>query len=348
MQERVRLDHERIEKIGYLIKSLRIPPAEETESLGTRLDWDELGNLLFLVVAICHQTSPRNGVVLRGTVNGERLFGWNYLLQKWLSFAEGHRATLTPYWMSGCTANAVRDVLSDSQEGSTVTGPEMRAALIRDLGDVMLRDRTEFVAEYYHRTSGMLLEKTVSPERLLSAIEESNRDGFLLRELSRFEAYGRDPLRKKLFLFLILMRRLAGWRYHDPEHLGPPIDYHEVRGGLRTGCIVIADPLLLQKVQSDMPLTAEEDVLLRRAQFQAVMRLSRISGKTSDEVHRLHWNIFRNCCRRDEVHCSACGNHPHCNLFPLYPQCVFAPHCRSSAASLTDMLKDPIIDTVFY
>lgn len=348
MPEKVRLDLERIEKISALIKSIHLPEIEETESIATKLDSKELSNLFFLVVAICHQTTPRNGRALKGTVNGERLFGWNYLLQKWLSFAEAYRATLTPYWMSGCTARAVEEILYDDREGSTITGSEARGALIRDLGRVMLKDRTECMVEYYYRTSGKLLERRVPPEMLLSALEENSSAGVLLRELTRFEAYGRDPLRKKLFLFLILMRRYANWRYFDPAHLGPPIDYHEIRGGLRTSCIVVEDQELLRKIKSGGMISSEEDILLRRAQFQAIMRISSISGETPDKIHWFHWNLFRNCCQRNEVHCSSCNAHPHLTIFPAYPQCVLSSSCKSSGLLLSDMLEDPIVDTVFY
>ena len=56
----------------------------------------------------------------------------------------------------------------------------------------------------------------------------------LLNTLGNFSAY-RDPVRKKSLFFLSLLRNSGLASFSDDGNLGPPVDYHEVRGHLRIG-----------------------------------------------------------------------------------------------------------------
>ena len=64
------------------ILSARDLPAEEEQSNLPDLPRDLVPNFLFLLVAISHQTSPRQSDPLEGFVRGVYRRGWEYLFAK--------------------------------------------------------------------------------------------------------------------------------------------------------------------------------------------------------------------------------------------------------------------------
>ena len=94
------------------------------------------------------------------------------------------------------------------------------------------------------------------------------------------------------------MRNTGLWTYKDPENLGAPVDYHEVRGDLRIGTINVLDESLKSKLLKGEPVTAEEDIALRGAVFNAIMFLSDETRlRNPSQLHYLFWNVFRNFSR---------------------------------------------------
>jgi hypothetical protein len=155
--------------------------------------------------------------------------------------------------------------------------------------------------------------------------------------LSFFRAYD-DPVHKKTFFFLALMRNSGLWVYTDGKKLGAPVDYHEVRGHLRIGTVQINDEELRAKLLSGRQVSAEEDVLIRDAVYKAIMFISDCSGlHNPSQLHYLFWNVFRSCCTRDSPHCTSCPS--SCSLperyVPLasFPEgkrrCPFSTVCQS-------------------
>jgi hypothetical protein len=175
----------------------------------------------------------------------------------------------------------------------------------------------------------------------------------LLNLLAQFRAY-EDPVRKKSFFFLALMHNAGLWTYDDPEQLGPPIDYHEVRGHLRIGTVEVRDPDLHASLVAGREVTAEQDISIRRAVLRAVMLLSEFTGlRNPSQLHYLFWNVFRSCCTRKNPHCNSCL--PTCSLpdryvpLALLPggrRCPFSPVCQSVGRE--PKLLDHIIETEYY
>jgi hypothetical protein len=160
----------------------------------------------------------------------------------------------------------------------------------------------------------------------------------LLELLSVFRAYN-DPVHKKSYFVLALMRNAGLWTYVDNERLGPPVDYHEVRGHLRIGTITVHDPALREKLVNGVEVSFEEDILIRQAVHDAIMFLSEETGlRNPSQLHYLFWNVFRSCCTRESPHCLRCP--ADCKLparyVPLAIQpdgqrrCPFTSVCQSS------------------
>ena len=83
------------QRLGRLLAARTIPKDEEESTLAG-FSREEIGNFYLLLVAICHQTSPRGRPPLEGTVNGVHLRGWDYLSAKLEAAARSNRELLGP------------------------------------------------------------------------------------------------------------------------------------------------------------------------------------------------------------------------------------------------------------
>ena len=277
---------EACDRVARVVASLPLPADREETSL-PELPRAVVGNFFLALVAICHQTSPRRRPPLEGTVGNVRRRGWDFLLARFEALAAEDLQLLTPARWAVLTENDVRSFFYDPELGDRLTDPAGRADLLRDLGITMMSRGWSTAAQVYEYCDGRI------------AAGHPN----LLEALSSFEAY-QDPVRKKSYYFLALMRNSGVWRYSDDEALGPPVDYHEVRGHLRLGTVRVVDPLLLEKIRAGREVTADEDVAIRQAVLDAIVRISERSGvRNVIRLHYFFWNLFRGVCTRDLPQC---------------------------------------------
>lgn len=307
--------------LAAFLRSRTIPEDREDSSL-KGFTSPQIANFYLLLVALCHQTSPRGKEPLEGTVGERHLRGWDYLSAKLEVKARINPAILSPKYWAGLTERDLRGLFRDEKLGERLSDPADRAVLIQDLGRKMLRHSWESADQLHALCSGRIASG--SPN--------------IVEHLAQFRAYS-DPVRKKTFFFLALMRNAGLWIYADPENLGAPIDYHEVRGHLRIGTVKICDPDLRSKLLAGKEVTAEEDIGIRQAVHQALMLVSEYSGlRNPSQIHYMFWNIFRSCCTRDNPHCSSCPQ--TCSLparyvpLALFPDgtrhCPFSKICESA------------------
>jgi hypothetical protein len=322
---------EACDRIANLLRTKNIPLDQEESSL-PGFHQELIGNFFLALVAISHQTSPRGRPPLEGTIGGVRRRGWDYLFARLEEAARRDPVLLAPERWSQLSTDDVSQLFRDPELGDRLSKPELRTELLRDLGLKMMGQGWSFADQFYHHCNGRV------------AAGNPN----LLQVLSRFRAYN-DPVRKKPFFFLTLMRNSGLWRYADDDALGPPVDYHEVRGHLRLGTVCITDPELLGKVWTGRQVTAPEDVAIRQAVHDAIMEISERSGlKSPSQLHYLFWNLFRSICTRDEPQCFALK--PSCSLPDRYmhlvdnqagKQCPFSSLCPSAGR------PNPICEHVF-
>ena len=335
--EQVVVDYERCRRLGQFLDSLNFRlPEEELEP--EDIPAPDARMFYFALVAICHQTSPIGKPRLEGTVDGKFYYGYEYLYERWMVAAKADLCILGREWLRTAQAGDVITILHDRERGSTISDPDGRAELLRDIGRKMLLDGVRHVDEYYEKSGGWLRD-------------HDGRPG-LETLFSRFEAYGKDPVKKKLTFFFILMKRYGYWEYRDSENLGAPVDYHEMRLHLRLGTANVLDQQLLAKINSGQVLTSAEDVTIRQAIYDAIFEISRSSGRIPADLHNLFWHMSRNCCRRDETHCTSCSKHgslPVRYVALLTEQkCIFADNCRSASLPHAEKIKEPLVDTELY
>lgn len=340
--KQVRVDYLRCSQLSRLLRRIVIPSASQhySHNLPQGLSEPDIRMFYFIVVAICHQTSPIGKPRLEGMINGELLFGWDYLQAAWMRAALADRSILTREWLLNAAPSDIVYILYDNERrcGSHITDPEGRALLLNDMGRMLFRDEATHPDAYYE-FSGRKIRDT------------ENRFG-LDSLLSRFQAYGKDPVKKKLSLFLILMHRYGFWKYEDTNNLGAPVDYHEMRLHLRLGTVVIEDSYILNKVALRKILSADEDVIIREAVSEAIFKIAEYAGVTPPDAHNFFWNMARNCCRRDETHCVECKSHPALperhEVFVARKRCVFSDDCVSAKLPHHDKLQEPLVDTDLY
>jgi hypothetical protein len=335
--EPVVVDVEACRRLAGLLKSHTIPTDRE-DSCPLWLSSEGVGNFYFLLVAICHQTSPRGRQPLEGDIGKRHLHGWDYLSAKLEAAARLDLQILSPDYWARITAQDVGELFRDETLGDRLSDPAGRALLIRNLGQKMLQRSWICVDQLYHAACGRLA--TGSPN--------------LLDLLAQFRAY-EDRVRKKSFLFLALMQNAGLWVYADPDQLGAPIDYHEVRGHLRIGTVQICDPDLRAKLVEGQEVTGEQDVCIRQAVHKALILVSEYSGlRNPSQLHYMFWNVFRSCCTRESPHCNSCP--PTCSLptryvpLALFPggvrRCPFSIVCES--AGRESKLVEHTVDTDYY
>ena len=312
----VAVNFENCAKLAEWIRSRDIPLDREESSL-PGFSSEQIANFYLLLVAISHQTSPQNQPPLEGTVAGHYRKGWDYLLSRFEERARIDPATLTPDCWARISPNELEVQFRDQNLGTRLHDWATRATLINDIGRVMLRHGWVSAQDIYAAAAGRI--GTGQPN--------------LIALLSQFHAY-RDPVRKKIYFYLALMHNTGLWTYRDPDQLGAPVDYHEVRGHLRIGTVQISDPNLRDKVLNHREVTQNEDIRIRQAVHEALLFLSERSGlRNPSQLHYLFWNIFRSCCTRSNPHCCSCP--PNCSLPQRYvPLAVFpdgSRHCPFSA-----------------
>lgn len=311
----VRIDVDACERIAEVLRHGTIPDSQEEFAL-PELSKQVASTMCLAAVAICHQTQA-----LCGVIDGATYRGWDYLLRSLVAFVHAHPDALTPLRLRETSAIDLLVMCRSGLAGDTLRDPEPRASLLRDLGEVMFREGWSSAHEMYSASSGHVAAS--SPN--------------LLQLLEKFRAYN-DPVRKKSYFLLGLLQAFGVWSYVDPENIGPPVDYHEVRGHLRLGTVRIVDPELEKRLRAEQPVSQLEDVAIRRAVRDAIVAIATHIGKHSAmQLHYLFWNLFRSVCRRQDPFCLECpseglvpSRYRHFLHMHKSPRCPFSAVCPSA------------------
>jgi hypothetical protein len=294
-------------------------------------------NAWWAMVAINQQTTPIVGPALRGTVAGTFLRGWDYLLQKAIHATNADPKMFTRAWLLAVTPEMLREIYLDEKEGDTLSQIDARAELLVDLGKFLKRRKWQSVQEAYNASGGYIMR--------------ADGNG-LVQILSEARAY-QDPVQKKFFYLLAIMRNQGFWNYNDEFRLSTPVNYHEQRGHLRLGTVKILDQGLVAKIKRRDEITEQEDIDIRETVKKAIELIAQLLNATPPMMHYYFWNHFRNCCARDAPHCIRCSE--KCTLPSRYRHeqahgrtCIFVGTCESAGKPIKDMLLEPRLDNTIW
>jgi hypothetical protein len=232
-----------------------------------------VGNFNLMLVAICHQTQNTMGVV-----DGQEYRGWDYLQRKLNAHCQSNPDFLDIQNWTTLSAEELDSALAPAQSTLAFLDGKKRTALINDLGRHMIRAGYSSFEQLYNSSNG----RCCGEWSIISFLKVT-------------EAYS-DTNGKKARLLIGLLRDAHGWEFADAHELGPPVDYHEIRGHLRIGTVSVEDSGLRSRIQSDT-VSNDDDHAIRAVISEAVVAISRDLPDTDPlRVHYVLWKYFRTLC----------------------------------------------------
>jgi hypothetical protein len=218
------------------------------------------------------------------------------------------------------SADRLDEALAPAPPSPAFPDMEARVALINDLAGHILRAGYKSFQELCHSFG----YRCLGNESIISFLKET-------------KAYG-DPAEKKARLLIGLLRDAHGWKFRDAHRLGSPVDYHEIRGHLRIGTVIVQDSGMQDRFRSDA-ITDYDDIVVRRAISDAIVAIAEdVPGHDALQVHYILWNYFRSLCRRRKPICDGGEvsvselDSAYVKLFQMSTKgncCVFASFCES-------------------
>src|SRR5436190_10044655 len=120
-EKQVIVDETRCESVAEVLRGIEIVGATEDQSLDS-LPRELLPDFYFVLVAICHQTSPIDAPPLSGvTKNGRAYTGWDYLRTRLADRVETDHAMVTIPWLLQCEASDLETVFEDEKGTRTLS-----------------------------------------------------------------------------------------------------------------------------------------------------------------------------------------------------------------------------------
>jgi hypothetical protein len=131
----------------------------------------------------------------------------------------------------------------------------------------------------------------------------------LLAALASVPGYAEDPLAKKATLLAIVLgnrpERFLALR--DRASIGPIVDYHLMRGCLRTGAVVVDDDEVRATLEARAWIAPADEAAIRAACHAALASLVATSGLSVAAVDGFFFvNGRSRCVEVGDVDCAAC------------------------------------------
>jgi hypothetical protein len=315
----------RCKQVAKILRTLDLPRRLISQPIFST-DRRLVGNFNLLLIAICHQTQDLSGIA-----DGKWRRGWDYLERRLNEHCRRNQDFLKVDNWPSLSCRELHEALASPQVGSAFSDIKARTFLINDLGCCMRRSQYE------------------SFEQLYDATERRCRgDNSIFSFLRDTEAYS-DPNEKKARLLVGVLRDAHGWEFEDSRKLGPPVDYHEIRGHLRIGTVSVSDKGLSARIQSNN-VAEHEDHLFRAAVSDAVIAIAgELPNLDALQVHYVLWNYFRALCRRDKPVCKKEGELSANELDPAYFElfertarggnCMFKSVCDSARTGVFPVVE---------
>jgi hypothetical protein len=307
-------DFAKCSEIAGVLRQMQLPKRLVRQPY-LRADRWTVGNFNLCLVAICHQTQS-----ISGTVGGRWCRGWDYLERKLEAHSRIDRHFLEMENLATLSANRLDEALAPAPPSPAFPDVEARASLINEVAHHMLR------AGYksFEELCGSFDYRCLGQESIISFLKAT-------------KAYG-DPSEKKARLLIGLLRDAHGWEFRDAHKLGAPVDYHEIRGHLRIGTVIVKDSGMRDRFRADA-VTDCNDIAIRAAISEAIVAIAEdVPGNDALKVHYILWNYFRSLCRRYKPICSG-GEIAISELDSAYVElfqtstngnsCVFSSFCKS-------------------
>lgn len=121
--------------------------------------------------------------------------------------------------------------------------------------------------------------------------------------MDTFEAYRKDPLKKKTNVLTHDLTTEKIIDFRDKENLKPAVDYHIIRTYLRTGRVIPKDTELFKFFKGAPNPRNYIIKKLRETVSEAVMLTAHYAGINVAEINYIEWQIGRNACTNKDPIC---------------------------------------------
>ena len=311
------VDKEQCRALARCLRVLRVRADPYLRSRADEAERHREANYWFYITAICQSTRT-----FEGTINGQWLRGWDYLVEASRRRAEDFQAVQ----MLAYGAEDLKGLLSDDLDAasSPIDRVEERVEQLHDCARRLRDDYDGEAMGVYERSGGLL-----------------TGEGGLLELLSEFRAYS-DPLQKKSVLLAGMLHEIGVWPLQDPETLKVAMDYHAMRVALRSGMVEVPDRGLARDLREQKPVSEETNQAVRTAVSEACDVVVRESELSVFAFDKLIWHLGRSCCFYEhEPICGlargsgACFKRDTCTFvqattYSCPGVCVFDGVCRGS------------------
>ncbi len=233
-----------------------------------------------------------------GMANGRRWKGSDYIWQAFTRAAASDPTAFEPARMAG-EPGLFEQIHTDDDGACPVPDLESHSRLHQAYG-----------ASLAARFPGGFAEVLGAAEAAAARGEATGVGPALSALLATLPGYAEDPMAKKANLLIVMLARRPEefLPLSACETVGPIVDYHVMRGCLRTGLIRVLDPDLRRRLAKRSWVDAEEEQAIRDAAFEAVELVVAESGQTVAEVDGFLFTNGRSTCLEVQPpRCEDCG-----------------------------------------
>jgi sugar/nucleoside kinase (ribokinase family) len=243
-------------------------------------------------------------------LNGRALKGSDYLFAVYSRLWQDDADALTPPRHAALSFDEFAQWYRDDDGNAKMPALALHFEMARAYGRDM---------QALHWTPRDIVERANSSHKPLQTF---------LQLLDHIGGYKEDPLRKKATLLaVILQQRPETFLRVNPDKVVPPIiDYHLQRSCLRTGLIWVDDDALRQKLLRREIVSPDAEWAVRRAAYEAIVQVQKLSGKSMGAVDWFFFNARRRCPEMTEPDCARCAVDAVC----AHEKSLFQPVLRTS------------------
>lgn len=275
---RFRVDEDRARRLAQILVSMEYKPDDLAHISPFRDDPFRDTHFIFFMTAIDHNTHAGCSRY-ETTVGSAFTHGSDLLYALAIATARSDRDLFTPPRMRQVTEKQLAGVFA-TPEGRLPAGLGERAMLLSDAAARLITEYGGDVRELFRQAEGYV--------RGLCGRG-------IVERLSPFRAY-EDPIGKKTFLLIKLLRRRGLLTVKDPEKIDIPVDHVVFTLALRSG-LVVAEPSVTQAILVGTCLADGVVRDLREETLRAYRMVARYARLTADEFDDLLWAYGRECLR---------------------------------------------------
>ena len=268
----------RAQQLARILGSLDYKPDDFANITPFREDAFRETHFIFFMTAIDHNTHA--GLArYEAIIDGRLLHGSDLLYARAIAAAAADPDRFTPARMPHVSASDLAVVFT-TPEGRAPVGLEERATLLKNAAVVLTEHYGADVRNLFESAGGYIRRP----------------DGKGLQDrLAKFLAY-EDPIGKKTFLLIKLLRRRGRLAVSDPENILVPVDHVVFTLALRSG-LVVAAPWVLREILSGQCLSEDIVHALRQETLLAYRMVAEYARLHADEFDDLLWAYGRECLR---------------------------------------------------